>query len=174
MGRAEKKYGLSDTNFNCVSLNADYYLTDVYTDSAKDTWQKLSYFDIKSLCGCHSDNACDENCLNRIMKYECDEDNCAIGQQLCSNRELSNLTTSVTENGGHWPGIEIVNTGNRGSGLRSTRAFNQGQVVVEYTGEVITMPEAKDREELGKTVSFSTRAVCVFITYQYENSVLLC
>ena len=52
-------------------------------------------------------------------------------------------------------GIEVMKTEDRGYGVRSMRAFEPGQVIVEYTGEIITPDEGDRRmneDYKGKTV----------------------
>lgn len=55
-------------------------------------------------------------------------------------------------------GIEVTKTEDRGYGVRSMRAFEPGQVIVEYTGEIITPDEGDRRmneDYKGKTVGYN-------------------
>jgi [histone H3]-lysine4 N-trimethyltransferase ASH1L len=63
-------------------------------------------------------------------------------------------------------GIEVMKTDDRGHGVRSMRAFEPGQVIVEYTGEIITPDEGDRRmneDYKGKTVSGVALSWC-FLT----------
>jgi len=42
-------------------------------------------------------------------------------------------------------GVEVSQTGNRGYGLRALRSFEPGQIIVEYSGEIITQEESERR-----------------------------
>ncbi|KXL50524.1 MAG: hypothetical protein FE78DRAFT_137712, partial [Acidomyces sp. 'richmondensis'] len=42
-------------------------------------------------------------------------------------------------------GVEVIKTTNRGFGVRSCRAFRPGQIIMEYTGEIISEAECQRR-----------------------------
>ncbi|KAL8664496.1 MAG: hypothetical protein Q9202_003046 [Teloschistes flavicans] len=44
-------------------------------------------------------------------------------------------------------GVEVIKTSDRGYGVRSNRTFKPHQIIVEYTGEIITQDECDDRME---------------------------
>ena len=101
------------------------------------------------------------------MLYECDEKNCKVGAERCTNRPFAELKkrretkkkddANTTDKPFIEPkrrrearakyeiGVEVVETADgRGSGIRANRSFEPNQIIVEYTGEIIT-PEECDR-----------------------------
>jgi histone-lysine N-methyltransferase ASH1L len=122
-----------------------------------------------SKCVCALETGgCDEGCLNRTMQYECNESNCNVGKEHCENRGFTQLKWRLSNRGyGRNPppakkesnlygdGVEVMKTGDRGFGVRAMRSFKPNQIIVEYTGEIITQDEADRRmnnDYLGKTV----------------------
>jgi hypothetical protein len=130
------------------------------------TWKKSDHT-LMSSCQCTPEGGCGEDCLNRSMRYECNDDSCNIGPDHCTNRGFAELKwRSKNKNASRNPvkresnmwgeGIEVMKTEDRGYGVRSMRAFEPGQVIVEYTGEIITPDEGDRRmneDYKGKTVS---------------------
>ena len=83
-------------------------------------------------CSCF-DN-CDLSCLNRSTKLQCNNENCNLFKtynKCCSNREIFSLISN-----GPQAGAEFHNTGvtSLGIGLRSTRSYSDGEMIVQYTG----------------------------------------
>lgn len=81
------------------------------------------------------------------MMYECDATNCNIGEDHCTNRswaELEKRRDQKTSNI-YTIGVEVFKTVDRGFGVRSNRCFEPGQIIVEYTGEIITEEECDRR-----------------------------
>lgn len=83
--------------------------------------------------------------MNRIMEYECDESNCKVGADHCTNRPFAELQSRTKRGNKFDIGVEVWKTQDRGHGLRANRTFEPGQVIVEYTGEVITQDEKDKR-----------------------------
>lgn len=124
---------------------------------AKEWWKK-PYFE-RSLCICtppppgSSEPACGEGCHNRAMDYECDENNCRLGD-LCTNRDFAELgirmerANKADKKSAVYlfnAGVEVVKTPDRGFGVRACRSYEPGQIITEYTGEIITPREAGRR-----------------------------
>lgn len=98
---------------------------------------------------CSPDSGCDETCMNRYMQYECDNKNCTLGS-LCTNRPFAELKARLSSNKMKYgekfaTGVEVVKTVDRGFGLRANRTFEPDQIIVEYTGEIITKEMADSR-----------------------------
>lgn len=115
---------------------------------AKELWameEKLP----TSACVCRSpapgEPGCDDDCLNRVMQYECDNTNCALDADLCSNRPFAELAARNKKGGLYDIGVEVVKTESRGHGIRASRSFLPGQIIMEYTGEIITEEECQRR-----------------------------
>lgn len=79
------------------------------------------------------------------MLYECDDTNCASGRDHCTNRAFTQLQERRKEGGKYRIGVEVIKTTDRGYGVRSNRCFDANQIIVEYTGEIITEDECDRR-----------------------------
>lgn len=93
---------------------------------------------------CSPDNGCDDDCQNRCMFYECDDDNCNVGAA-CKNRSFEGLKQRTKKGSKYAIGVEVIKTEDRGYGVRSNRTFEPNQIIVEYTGEIITQDECENR-----------------------------
>lgn len=117
---------------------------------AKDLWARTEKM-APSMCVCaqprpgDGELGCGEDCLNRVMQYECDDTNCALPAELCSNRPFAEITTRTKKGGAYDLGVEVVKTEQRGHGVRAARSFRPQQVIMEYTGEIITEEECQRR-----------------------------
>lgn len=79
------------------------------------------------------------------MFYECETSNCGLGPEICKNRPFAELEKRVKSNNMYDIGVEIVKTVDKGFGVRSMRNFEGGQLIMEYTGEIITQEECDRR-----------------------------
>ncbi len=79
------------------------------------------------------------------MLYECDDTNCGAGRDHCSNRAFATLQERRKAGGKYRIGVEVIKTVDRGYGVRSNRCFDPNQIIVEYTGEIITEDECDRR-----------------------------
>ncbi|TKA23671.1 hypothetical protein B0A50_06507 [Salinomyces thailandicus] len=116
---------------------------------AKELWEHTQNNLPPSLCVCQppgpGEQGCDEVCLNRVMQYECNTSNCNLSSDNCSNRAFAELTQRLKRGGAYDIGVEVLKTPNRGFGVRSCRTFAPGQIIMEYTGEIITEGECQRR-----------------------------
>ena len=94
------------------------------------------------------------------MFYECDNTNCNIGAELCTNRSFEDLRKRCKAGGKYNVGVEVIKTLDRGYGVRSNRTFTPYQIIVEYTGEIITQDECDNRM---KTI-YKDNEVSIFCT----------
>ncbi|KEQ57673.1 SET domain-containing protein, partial [Aureobasidium melanogenum CBS 110374] len=122
-----------------------------------------------SLCICTApvlgslEPGCGERCLNRVMGYECDPNNCGLGE-LCTNRDFTRLAIRLerTKNADQRSkcdsssiGVELFKTSDRGFGVRACTQFEPREIIVEHTGEIITpSPETRFRDQLWSCVTF--------------------
>ena len=115
---------------------------------AKELWEKEERLPT-SRCVCRAprpgEQGCEDDCLNRVMQYECNPSNCALSAGECSNRAFSELAARTKKGGAFDIGVEVVKTADRGFGVRSCRAFAPGQIIMEYTGEIISEAECQRR-----------------------------
>ena len=117
---------------------------DVFVGDAANVWKKSKRLE-SSTCICGPEKGCDEDCFNRFMFYECDDSNCNIGAEYCTNRSFEELRQRCKAGGKYRIGVEVMKTLDRGYGVRSNRSFDPNQIIVEYTGEIITQDECEDR-----------------------------
>ncbi|KXH69442.1 SET domain-containing protein [Colletotrichum salicis] len=110
-------------------------------------WKKTPHFIDQSKCVCKPEDGCSEDCQNRIMLYECDDKNCNVGRENCTNRAFADLQERKAGGGKYRVGVEVIKTSDRGYGIRANRCFAPNQIVMEYTGEIITDEECNNRME---------------------------
>ncbi|KAK6353378.1 hypothetical protein TWF696_005345 [Orbilia brochopaga] len=97
-----------------------------------------------TVCNCTPEaGGCGPGCLNRVMYYECDKNNCSLKD--CQNRPFRDLAIRVENDTWFDDGIEIILTHDKGYGLRACRSFGPNQIIVEYIGEIITQEECEER-----------------------------
>ncbi|OIW30644.1 hypothetical protein CONLIGDRAFT_286218 [Coniochaeta ligniaria NRRL 30616] len=109
-------------------------------------WKKQPHLhDFQSKCVCKPEDGCAEDCQNRIMLYECDDTNCNVGKDRCSNRAFQSLQERTKQGGRFRVGVEVFKTEGKGYGVRSNRCFRPHQIIMEYTGEIITELECERR-----------------------------
>lgn len=99
--------------------------------------------DRQGLCLCA--DKCDDNCLNKILQYECDKDSCPFGEQDCGNRAFQNMQKGISQGRLYYTGYEVVQAGEKGFGLRATRTYSPHALIAEYTGEVVSNDEMQRR-----------------------------
>ncbi|RYO87761.1 hypothetical protein DL763_006232 [Monosporascus cannonballus] len=117
-----------------------------FVGDAAAYWKKTPHFkDYQSKCVCTPEDGCGESCQNRIMLYECDSTNCNVGPELCQNRAFARLQERTKAGGKYRVGVEVIKTEDRGYGIRSNRCFEPNQIIMEYTGEIITEEECDRR-----------------------------
>ncbi|KAI9779845.1 MAG: hypothetical protein M1839_007158 [Geoglossum umbratile] len=117
---------------------------NVFVGEAAEIWKKNKINEM-SKCVCTPENGCDEDCQNRHMFYECDENNCAVGPERCTNRSFADLKERCKAGGRYHIGVEVFKTEDRGYGVRSNRSFEPNQIILEYAGEIITQEECERR-----------------------------
>ncbi|MCJ1248627.1 hypothetical protein MMC30_005845 [Trapelia coarctata] len=117
---------------------------NVFVGDAAEFWKKSKRLE-HSTCICETSSGCEENCFNRFMFYECDDTNCNIGAEQCTNRSFEHLRQRCKAGGKYNIGVEVIKTADRGYGVRTNRTFEPNQIIVEYTGEIITQDECDNR-----------------------------
>lgn len=117
---------------------------NVFVGDAADEW-RVTTFQEHSTCMCKPETGCDSNCMNRFMYYECDTRNCNLTEEQCGNRAFEGLRQRTKKGGKYNIGVEVIKTADRGYGVRSNRTFEPNQIIVEYTGEIITQEECESR-----------------------------
>jgi palmitoyltransferase ZDHHC9/14/18 len=120
-----------------VKLNKNRFIGD-----ASALWKRDKQD--SSQCYCDPEDGCGESCHNRIMAYECDDTNCPLGAELCCNRPFAELKRRAKGNRYDY-GVEVLDTVDRGYGVRAMRMFGPNQIIVEYAGEIITQSECERR-----------------------------
>ncbi|CAG8159819.1 unnamed protein product [Penicillium olsonii] len=138
---------------------------NVFVGDAGSFWKANKNLEL-SLCMCTEDTGCDENCQNRYMFYECDNGNCRLGPE-CGNRNFEGLKHRTKAGGKYNIGVEVIKTADRGYGVRSNRSFEPNQIIVEYTGEILTQLECEKRM---RTVYKNND--CYYLMYFDQNMII--
>ncbi|WEW57536.1 protein lysine methyltransferase [Emydomyces testavorans] len=139
---------------------------NTFVGDAASIW-KASKLKEHSTCTCTPETGCDENCQNRYMFYECDDTNCKLGPELCHNRPFSELRRRCKAGGKFNIGVEVIKTKDRGYGVRSNRSFNPNQIIVEYTGEILTQEECERRMR-----TIYKKNDCYYLMYFDQNMII--
>ncbi|KLJ07855.1 histone-lysine N-methyltransferase ASH1L [Blastomyces silverae] len=139
---------------------------NVFVGDAACIWKAIKLGEC-STCMCTPESGCDENCQNRYMFYECDDNNCKLGAELCGNRNFEGLRQRSKLGGKYNIGVEVIKTADRGYGVRSNRAFAPNQIIVEYTGEIVTQEECERRM---RTVYKNNE--CYYLMYFDQNMII--
>ncbi|KAF3390413.1 Histone-lysine N-methyltransferase ash1 [Penicillium rolfsii] len=138
---------------------------NVFVGDAASEWKANKKLEL-STCMCEEETGCDENCQNRYMFYECDSGNCRLGPE-CGNRNFNELKHRTKAGGKYNIGVEVIKTADRGYGVRSNRTFEPNQIIVEYTGEIITQFECERRM---RTVYKNNE--CYYLMYFDQNMII--
>jgi [histone H3]-lysine4 N-trimethyltransferase ASH1L len=117
---------------------------NTFVGDASQEW-RISKFIEHSTCMCSPAVGCDADCMNRYMYYECDERNCNLTAEQCGNRAFEGLKHRTKKGSKYNIGVEVIKTVDRGNGVRSNRTFEPNQIIVEYTGEIVTQEECERR-----------------------------
>ncbi|KAK2773215.1 hypothetical protein FQN52_004687 [Onygenales sp. PD_12] len=139
---------------------------NVFVGDAASIWKAAKLGEC-STCMCTPETGCDENCQNGYMFYECDDNNCKLGAELCGNRSFEGLRQRTKAGGKYNIGVEVIKTADRGYGVRSNRAFAPNQIIVEYTGEIITQEECERRMR-----SLYKDNECYYLMYFDQNMII--
>ncbi|KAG2193674.1 hypothetical protein INT47_002316 [Mucor saturninus] len=79
---------------------------------------------------------CGEDCINRMLFYECEPKYCPCASQ-CSNQRFQRKERKK--------GLQVFQTEGRGWGLRTTGDIKKGDLVIEYRGEIISHELCEER-----------------------------
>ncbi|KAH8426421.1 putative histone-lysine N-methyltransferase (Ash1) [Aspergillus melleus] len=138
---------------------------NVFVGEASSIWRANKEEEL-SKCLCTEETGCDDDCQNRYMFYECDEGNCGLGPE-CGNRSFDELKYRTRAGGKYNIGVEVIKTTDRGYGVRSNRTFEPNQIIVEYTGEIITQTECEKRMR-----SVYKNNECYYLMYFDQNMII--
>lgn len=86
-------------------------------------------------CNCKPSENCGKFCLNRITFTECLPKLCPCGDK-CTNQRFQRR---------EYAPLKVVETSNRGHGCVSTKDLKEGDLIIEYVGEVIDKQEYANR-----------------------------
>ena len=79
---------------------------DILVGDARDLWK--SDAEPTGKCTCALETGCDENCLNRCVYYECNDENCNVGTDRCQNRQFAALKARVMKKTKFAEGVEVI------------------------------------------------------------------
>ncbi|KAL4922205.1 hypothetical protein BDW62DRAFT_79114 [Aspergillus aurantiobrunneus] len=138
---------------------------NVFVGDAGSIWRANKEEEL-SKCTCTPENGCDQFCQNRYMFYECDNSICGLGPD-CGNRSFEELKHRAKAGGKYNVGVEVIKTADRGYGVRSNRTFEPNQIIVEYTGEIITQEECEKRMR-----TLYKKNECYYLMYFDQNMII--
>ncbi|ORX41657.1 SET domain-containing protein, partial [Piromyces finnis] len=76
-------------------------------------------------------------CLNRLSLIECDPKRCPCGDR-CTNQRFNRYNKNSKK-------LKVFWTGNKGYGLKTENPIKKDELVIEYTGEVMSNKSCIDR-----------------------------
>ncbi|KAL4759825.1 putative histone-lysine N-methyltransferase (Ash1) [Aspergillus foveolatus] len=138
---------------------------NVFVGEAGSIWRANKEEEL-SKCTCTPETGCDQFCQNRYMFYECDDRICGVGPE-CGNRNFEELKQRAKAGGKYNVGVEVIKTPDRGYGVRSNRTFEPNQIIVEYTGEIITQAECEKRMR-----TIYKKNECYYLMYFDQNMII--
>ncbi|KAL2816889.1 hypothetical protein BJX63DRAFT_419768 [Aspergillus granulosus] len=138
---------------------------NVFVGEAGSIWRATKEEEL-SKCTCVPETGCDQDCQNRYMFYECDNSICGLGPE-CGNRNFEELKQRAKAGGKYNVGVEVIKTADRGYGVRSNRTFEPNQIIVEYTGEIITQAECEKRMR-----TIYKKNECYYLMYFDQNMII--
>ncbi|KAL2866043.1 putative histone-lysine N-methyltransferase (Ash1) [Aspergillus lucknowensis] len=138
---------------------------NVFVGDAGSIWRATKEEEL-SKCTCKPETGCDQDCQNRYMFYECDNSICGLGPE-CGNRSFEELKQRARAGGKYNVGVEVIKTADRGYGVRSNRTFEPNQIIVEYTGEIITQAECEKRMR-----TIYKKNECYYLMYFDQNMII--
>ncbi|KAI9374679.1 hypothetical protein BJX61DRAFT_274458 [Aspergillus egyptiacus] len=138
---------------------------NVFVGEAASIWRATKEEEL-SKCTCLPETGCDQDCQNRYMFYECDDSICGLGPE-CGNRNFEELKQRAKAGGKYNVGVEVIKTADRGYGVRSNRTFEPNQIIVEYTGEIITQAECEKRMR-----TIYKKNDCYYLMYFDQNMII--
>ncbi|KAL4862913.1 hypothetical protein BDV12DRAFT_35046 [Aspergillus spectabilis] len=138
---------------------------NVFVGEAGSIWRANKEEEL-SKCTCAPETGCDQFCQNRYMFYECDNSICGLGPE-CGNRSFEELKQRAKAGGKYNVGVEVIKTADRGYGVRSNRTFEPNQIIVEYTGEIITQVECEKRMR-----TLYKKNECYYLMYFDQNMII--
>ncbi|KAL4754768.1 hypothetical protein BDW72DRAFT_165256 [Aspergillus terricola var. indicus] len=138
---------------------------NVFVGEAGSIWRANKEEEL-SKCTCTPETGCDQFCQNRYMFYECDDRICGVGSE-CGNRNFEELKQRAKAGGKYNVGVEVIKTADRGYGVRSNRTFEPNQIIVEYTGEIITQAECEKRMR-----TIYKKNECYYLMYFDQNMII--
>ncbi|KAL3472630.1 hypothetical protein BJX99DRAFT_235044 [Aspergillus californicus] len=138
---------------------------NVFVGEAGSIWRATKEEEL-SKCACIPETGCDQECQNRYMFFECDNRICGLGPE-CGNRNFEEIKQRAKAGGKYNVGVEVIKTPDRGYGVRSNRTFEPNQIIVEYTGEIITQAECEKRMR-----TLYKKNQCYYLMYFDQNMII--
>ncbi|WWC67534.1 uncharacterized protein I206_101443 [Kwoniella pini CBS 10737] len=90
--------------------------------------------DFHAICRCSPESKCADQCINKLMSYLCGKE-CPAGEE-CTNKTLTKRKPAA---------YKVVYTGTRGFGIVVMEDVKEGDFVMDYRGEVISIDTFMDR-----------------------------
>ncbi|WWC59044.1 uncharacterized protein I303_101591 [Kwoniella dejecticola CBS 10117] len=90
--------------------------------------------DFHAICKCSPESKCADQCINKLMSYLCGKE-CPAGDE-CTNKTLTKRKAAA---------YKVADTGTRGFGIILLEDVKEGDFVMDYRGEVISIDLFMDR-----------------------------
>lgn len=131
----------SMTAFHVITRRTDIFGAGIISADARRQLERKTEREYIP-CLCDGTNQCYGLCLNYSMSYECDNSNCKWGVEVCGNRRFAkaDLATKCV--------VKKFHTYQRGFGLQAEKKFDEGELIIEYVGELITAEERVQRPKV--------------------------
>lgn len=124
--KPDKKHSIQSWNYRKLKTNVYYDFKPVCTYEAQ-------------ACNCKiptESKGCTDDCINRMIFAECSPDLCPCKEK-CSNQRLQKHEWA--------PGLVKFMTEEKGWGVKTTVEVKNGELLLEYVGEVVSEQTFKDR-----------------------------
>jgi hypothetical protein len=97
---------------------------------------------LKSLsipCDCKEGENCGSGCINRSLFIECDPQLCKCNEK-CSNQRFQRYDKKSKQ-------LKVFWSGSKGYGLKTIKPIKKDELIIEYTGEVMSLKACNKRLE---------------------------
>lgn len=124
--KPDKKHSIQSWNYRKLKTNVYYDFKPVCTYEAQ-------------ACNCKAPieaKGCTDDCINRMIFAECSPELCPCREK-CSNQRLQKHEWA--------PGLVKFMTEEKGWGVKTTEEVKNGELLLEYVGEVVSEQTFKDR-----------------------------
>ncbi|ORY06266.1 SET domain-containing protein [Neocallimastix californiae] len=88
-------------------------------------------------CDCKEDENCGSNCINRSLFIECNPQFCKCGEK-CTNQRFQRYNKQSQQ-------LKVFWSGGKGYGLKTEKPIKKDELIIEYTGEIMSLKACNER-----------------------------